>query len=82
MTWHERLLEYVALAVLVLAAVAIAFCADPVASLRTRLWTTRCRWIWAARDTTSTFTMLSHTVALTETRRTAIRLLRDVIGDL
>lgn len=82
MTWLERVLEYVTLAVLVAAALTIAFCAADSASLRTRLWTTRCRWTWATWDTTRTASVLSKTVTVTSTRATALRLLRDVIGDL
>lgn len=82
MTWPERVLEYVTLVVLVAVALTITFCADDSASLRTRLWSTRCRWTWAAWDTTSTSIVLGKTVAVTSTRQTALRLLREVIGDL
>lgn len=82
MTWPERVLEYVTLVVLVAVALTITFCADDSASLRTRLWSTRCRWTWAAWDTTSTSIMLGKSVSVTSTRQTALRLLREVIGDL
>lgn len=82
MTWPERLLEYVTLVALVAVALIVAFCADDAASFRTRLWSTRCRWTWAAWDTTETAVVLGRTVAMTSTRQTALRLLREVIGEL
>lgn len=82
MTWPERVLEYATLAVLVAVALTITFCADDSVSLRTRLWSTRCRWTWAAWDTTKTSIVLGKSVAVTSTRQTALRLLREVIGDL
>lgn len=82
MSWPERLLEYATLAVLVVVAVTVTFCAEDAASFRTRLWSTRCRWTWAAAGTTKTSAVLGKTVTVTSTRATALRLLRDVIGDL
>lgn len=82
MSWSVRVLEYVTLAVLVVAALTITFCAEDSASLRTRLWSTRCRWTWAAWDTTTTSTVLAKRVTVTSTRDAALKLLRDVIGDL
>ncbi|WP_433520039.1 hypothetical protein ACQP2T_63605 (plasmid) [Nonomuraea sp. CA-143628] len=82
MTWPERLLEYATLAALVVVALVVTFCAEDAASFRTRLWSTHCRWTWAAWDTTKTSTVLSKRVTVTSTRETALRLLRDVIGDL
>lgn len=82
MNWPERLLEYATLAVLVAIALTVAFCAQDNTSLRARMWSTRCRWVWAAKDCTSTAVIRGRTVTATSTRQTAMRLLRDVIGDL
>ena len=82
MTWPERLLEYATLAALVAVALIVTFCAEDAASFRTRFWSTHCQWTWAAQDTTSTSKVLGNTVSVTSTRQAALRLLREVIGDL
>jgi hypothetical protein len=82
MTWPERCLEYTTLAMLVALAFTVAFCVQENSSIRTRLWMTRCQWTWAAKDTTSTSAVLGRTVTTFSTRQTAVRMLRDVIGDL
>lgn len=82
MTWPERLLAYATLAALVAVAVTVAFCAEDASSLRTRLWSVRWRWAWAAEDVTRSSAILGRTVTVTSTRATAMHLLREVIGDL
>lgn len=82
MSVAERLLEYTTLAFLVFLAVAVAFCAMDNSGMRARLWRVRCAWTWAAKDTTRTSVHLGRTVTAISTRQTALRLLRDVIGDL
>lgn len=82
MTWPERILSYVTLAVLVVAVLVIAFCLDTAPSVRARLWSVGARWESAADDAATTLTAHGRTVTATSTRDTALRLLLDTIGDL
>lgn len=82
MTLSARLLDYATVAVLVAVAVVVAFCADEAASWPGRTASVRSAWRWAARDTTTVVPYAGGTIRLTSTKRTALRLLKDVIGDL
>lgn len=82
MTCIERAREYILLALLVAMAVTVAFVADEGTDVRTRWWSVRSRWIWAARDASTTATVSGATVTMTSTRQVAMRLLLETIGDL
>jgi hypothetical protein len=82
MTWQARFLDYATLAVLVAAALIVAFCLDDAPSIRVRLWALGSRWTSAADETASTKTLEGRTVTVTSTRAAAVQMLRDSIGEM
>ena len=82
MTLPQRLLDYVTLALLVAVALLVAFVMDDGPSLRARLLSVGDRWTFAAEDVTSTSYGAGGAVTVTSTWETALRLIRDTIGDV
>lgn len=79
---RQIILDYVTVAALVAVTLVVAFCTDESATVRGRVASVRTAWRRAAADSTMSRRTPAGLIVQTSTKSTALRLLRDVIGDL
>ncbi|MEV7011384.1 hypothetical protein, partial [Streptosporangium sp. NPDC051022] len=74
--WWCRVVEYIAVAALVVTALVVVFAADESSTVRGRLWAVRRAWYWAASDSRTVRTVQGSTITCTSTKATALRLIQ------